>query len=74
MTERTAEPALRVLIAFEQRCRGTRTADQALRVRQHDRIVPWALHDERQVEFVGGLADASVATPLRSRSRVGTDT
>ena len=30
--------------------------DQALRIGQHDRIVPRSLHDKRQHEFIGGCA------------------
>jgi len=37
----------------DERGGGTRAPDQGLRVRQHDRIVPWALHHEGQVELVG---------------------
>src|SRR5262245_28299197 len=34
----------------EQRRRGAGTADQALGIRQHDRVVPGTLHHERQLE------------------------
>ena len=59
--------------------RRARALDQALRVRQHDRVVPGALHHERQFERRCGSGRARAATdnrlavPLRSRSRAGID-
>src|SRR5262249_12313303 len=41
------------LAATEQRCGCSRAPDQALRIRQHERIVPRALNDKRQFELVG---------------------
>ena len=39
-----------VLDRVEQRGCGAGAADQDLRIRQHDRVVPGALHDEGQIE------------------------
>src|SRR6185437_2008389 len=36
--------------SVKQRGSGARTADERLRIGQHDRIVPGALHDERKLE------------------------
>src|SRR5487761_1120700 len=37
---------------LEQRCGRIRAADQGRSIRQHDRIVPWALNDERQIKLI----------------------
>ena len=67
--------ALSVAHGVEQGRRRARPPDQDLRIRQYDRVVPRALHHERQLERSGGASFAvpanRLAMPLRSRSRAG---
>ena len=44
------------LARAKERCGSSGATDQALRIGQHDRIVPRPLHDKGQLEFIGGCA------------------
>ena len=69
-----------VAYRIEQRPARTGAADQALGIGQQNRVIPWTLQHERQVEsrralrrFRAATAASRLAVPLRSKSRAGID-